>query len=285
MPAQLAIVKRGRIHPPVMQRRAASIYGAIFLVVALAAYGMIAAASPPAISVTNPDHRLANNSEFEVAGQSYAVTVDSESVSATLTWTNRSARHTATWEAGSTVTVDGTNYTVETAPDASPPRVDLTEARPLGEDVTTTTVDDTEYVVLGTGQNRTLVPAAVYLDDRYGPAATLTLAAGDEFGYLGNATTLTSVGNESATLAWTAPQTNTEDVSEGDVVTLNGRTFVAHFPNARTLVLDRDVEAYERQLAVRDTYDERINGLWGVTILSGLTVVGLLALSYLPSRY
>jgi hypothetical protein len=75
------------------------------------------------------------------------------------------------------------------------------------------------------------------------------------------------------------------DASEVDRVTLNGREYIAHFPNNRTLELSSDVQAYERQVEIRDTYDERINGLWGVSILSSLAVVLLLAFAYLPSRY
>ena len=146
----------------------------------------------------------------------------------------------------------------------------------------TTTVDGTDYVVL---PNRTLVPVNDYRDRAYGPAETRTLAAGDTFDYRGNATTVATVTDGAATLEWTAPAARSEEVSEGDTVDLAGDTYVAHFSNPRTLVLDSDLEAYEAELAVQDTYDERINGLWGVSLLSTIAVVLLLGLSYLPSRY
>ncbi len=60
---------------------------------------------------------------------------------------------------------------------------------------------------------------------------------------------------------------------------------MAHYPDESTLVLDSDVEAYQQEVAVVDKYQERINGLWGVSILSGLSALLLLSLSYLPSRY
>ena len=267
-----------------MQRRAAALYAAFFLVLSLASYGMIATASPPTVSVDDPDHRVASGGEFQLAGRTYGVSVDAEAGSATISWVNRSAVHTATWEADATVALGGTNFSVATEPDASPARVVLTEVRPLG-DVTTTELDGTEYVVLGEGETRELVPVDAYLDDRYGPAETRTITVGEVVRYEGNRTRLATVDESSATLRWTAPATRSASVAEGETVTLARRTFVAHFPDDRTLVLDRDLEAYEDELAVQDTYDERINGLWGVSILSALAVVVLLAFAYLPSRY
>ncbi|NIS28670.1 MAG: hypothetical protein GWN07_01110, partial [Actinobacteria bacterium] len=76
-----------------------------------------------------------------------------------------------------------------------------------------------------------------------------------------------------------------ERLSEGDQIELGGTTYVAHYPDESTLVLDSDVEAYQQEVAVVDKYQERINGLWGVSILSGLSALLLLSLSYLPSRY
>lgn len=266
-----------------MQRRAAALYAAFFLVVALGSYGVTAVASQPSISIDDPDHTVTNGSQLTVGDRTYDATV--EGGSATLTWTNQSATHTATWENESTVALGGTNFTAVMAAQANPPQVQLTEEQPLGENVTTTEVNGTQYVVLGEGPNRQLVAVDEYRRQQFGPPETRTFAVGDSVQYQGNSTTVVEVTNESATLEWTAPRTESVDAAEGEVVTLADGEYVAHFRDGQTLVLDRNVQAYQDQVAVQERYQERMNGLWGVTVLSALTVVGLLALAYLPSRY
>lgn len=267
-----------------MQRRAAAIYGAFFLVLSLGSYGMIAAATPPPITVDDPDYRLANDSEFSAGDLSYHVTVSEGS--ATVSWTDPDVAYDAEWAAGDQVEFQGTNYSVSIPEAEQPGAVELTEVRPLPEGVETTTVNETEYAVLeGENDTRELVPLDRYLNETHGPAEVRTLQQGQTFDYRGNETTLDSVTNDSATLVWTAPGERSERLSEGDTIDLNGEPHVAHFPNPNRLVLDSDVDAYEAEVAVVDNYDERINGLWGVSILSGLGVVLLLGLSYLPSRY
>lgn len=266
-----------------MQRRAAAIYGAFFLVLALGSYAMIAAASAPA-AVPDPDHRLSNGDEVTLGGQSYAVTV--EEGSASLEWRNQSARYTETWESGADVTFQGTNYTVSIPNSSDPRRVALEEARTLPEGTQTTTVNDTEYVVVQRGDGtRELVPTGEYLNRTQGEPQRREFVEGRAYDYRGNRTTLETVENGSATLAWTAPRDESIDLAEGDVVELGGRQYVASFAGPGTLVLDRDVQAYQRQQAVIATYHERINGLWGVSILSVLSALSILGLSYLPSRY
>lgn len=266
-----------------MQRRVAALYAAFFLVVALGSYGMLVTASEPAVSVQNPDYTAANGSQLTVDGRTYDVSA--EGGSATLSWLNESATYTETWENESSVTLGETNFTVRTEAQADPPRVQLTEEQSLGENVTTTEVNGTEYVVQGEGEQRTLISVEEYRRQQFGPPETRTIAAGDTFDYRGNQTTLTAVSNGSATVEWTAPRTEEIDASEGDALTLNGNEFVAHFPDAQTLALSRDVQAYRDQVAVRERFHERTTGLMGVSLLSGLTVILLLSFAYLPSRY
>ncbi len=266
-----------------MQRRAAAVYGVFFLVIAIGSAAMIGAASAPA-AVSDPDHRLSNGDEVTIAGQSYAVTV--EEGGATLEWHNESARYTETWENGSDVSFQGTNYTVSIPNASDPLQLTLEEVQTLPEDTETTTVNDTEYVVVERDDGaRELVPTGEYLVQTQGEPERRELVEGQAYDYRGNQTTLEAVDNESATLAWTAPRDESMDLAEGDVVELGDREFVASFPEAGMLVLDRDVGAYERQQGVIATYHQRINGLWGVSILAGLSAVVLLGLSYLPSRY
>ena len=267
-----------------MQRRATAVYGAIFLVLALGSYGMIAAASAPAISVEDPDYRVADGSEFTAGDTTYSVSASSGSGS--ISWTVPDTEYEVTWEEGDRVAFQGTNYTVN-IPDGSDPRiVDLTEVRPVPEDVETTELNGTEYAVVeGEDGDRELVPLEAYLNETYGPAEVRSLEQGDSYDYRGNSSTLEAVENGSATLAWTAPGQQSERLSEGDEVELGGTTYVAHYPEPSTLVLDSDLEAYREEVEVIDTYEERINGLWGVSILSGLSAILIIGLSYLPSRY
>lgn len=267
-----------------MQRQAAAVYGALFLVLALGSYGMIAAATPPTITIQDPDHRASNGSEFTADGVTYSV--EASGSRATLTWTDPEAAYEVTWEEGDVVTFQGTNYTVNVPDRSEPEIVELTEVRPVPEGVETTELNGTEYAVLeGDDGERELVPLESYLNELHGPADVRSLQLGETYRYGGNQTTVDAVDNESVTLVWTAPGTKEERVSEGNEVELGGTTYVAHFPDPTTLVLDTDVQAYEAEAEVLDNYDERINGLWGVSILSGLSALLLLALSYLPSRY
>ena len=267
-----------------MQRQAAAVFGAFFLVLALGSYGMIAVASPPSITVEDPDHRVSNGGEFTAGGVTYTAEVSDGR--ATLSWTVPDTAYDATWEEGDVVAFQGTNYTVSMPDRAEPDEVELTEVRPVPEGVETTELDGTEYAVLEDDDGtRELVPLDEYLTEVHGPAEVRTLALGESYSYQGNQSTLEAVTNESATLTWTAPGTMEERLAEGDEIELGGERYVAHFPDGSTLVLDSDVEAYAAEQAVLDTYDERINGLWGVSILSALSALLLVSLSYLPSRY
>jgi hypothetical protein len=261
----------------------AAVYAAFFLVVALGAYGMIAAASAPAI-VENPDHRLSNGSEITVNGVTFGVEVSA--ASGTFVWTDPDTEYETSWEEDDNISFQDTNYTVSIPDAAEPQLIELTEVRPVPDDIETTELNGTEYAVLESDNGtQELVPLDRYLTERYGPAETRTLERGETYDYRGNQSTVETVSNDSATLVWTAPGSKEERVSEGDRIELDGQTYVAHFPSPATLLLDSDLEAYDRGLEVIDTYEERINGLWGVSILSGLAALLLLGLSYLPSRY
>ena len=269
-----------------MQRRAAAIWGAFFLVVALGSYATIGAASAPSVSVGDADVTVADGGSFTLDGRTYAASLNAQSERATLSWTVPEAAYSASWAEDDTVTFQGTNYSVA-IPDADDPQVvELTEVRTLPGDVQTTEVDGTEYVVLdGEGDSRELVPVEAYLNETQGPAEVRTLREGRTYDVRGNRTTLAAVENDSATLEWTAPATESVSGSPGDVVTLGGEEYVVHLTAAGSLQLDRDVGAYERQLEAVDTYHERILGLWYVVVLAGLSAGSLLALAYLPSRY
>lgn len=269
-----------------MQRRAAAAYAVFLLVIALGAYAVIGVASPPTVAIEDADHTVADGGTFTVDGRTYTASINPETERATISWTVQDVVYTASWEEEDTVAFQGTNYTVAIPDGQDPQVVELTEVRPLPEDLETTEVNDTEYVVLeAENGGRELVPVDRYLDETHGPAETRTLRQGQTYDLRGNRTTLTAVENDSATLEWRAPGTESVRGSPGDTVELGGRTFVVHLTSGGALQLDRDVEAYERQLEAVDTYHERITGLWYVVVLGAISAAAIIGLAYLPSRY
>jgi hypothetical protein len=206
-----------------------------------------------------------------------------------LTWTNDSARYTQSWDHNTTVTYQGEDYRVVVEDADDPTSFRLVEAinrtAILQEDGAvndeTVTLNGTEYVVREEGDSRTLIPASEYFPE---PAST-EYAEGDSLQFQGNTTTVADVTSESATLAWTAPRTNTVEVGNEANVTLSGQRYFAYFPDNSTLVLESDYGVYQRQTAEIDAYHEHVNGLWGVSIVSFATAIMLLGMAYMPSRY
>lgn len=266
-----------------MQRRAAALYAAFFIILAAGSYAMIGVAEEPAISVDDPAHTLVTGDEITVDGRTYSVRVSGGE--AELTWTDEDALQTESWDDGSTVTVDGTDFSVTTDADATPPTVELIEERSLGENVSTIDREGQTYVIIEEDGQQVLVPRDEYLTEQFGPPTRIDYEQGDEFAYNNQTVTLATVTNTSATIEWREPVDTTVTAAEGDNVTLNEQPFVAHFPDDRTLELSTDYAAYQNEVAAQDTFQERVNGLWGVSILSALAAITLLALSYVPSRY
>ncbi|GAB6860639.1 hypothetical protein ACFR97_08115 [Haloplanus litoreus] len=287
-----------------MQRRAAAIYVAFFIVLGAASYSVIATATAPTVEFDNPDHRLSQGDEFSVENRQYTVTTISAEMeggggghggaasvtrSGQVSWTNDSARYTQTWEHNSTVTYQGEDYRVLVTRSEDPTTFSLQEpinrSAILQNDSAVrnelVTVNGTEYVVRESGDERSLTPASEYFPE---PAST-QYSEGDSLPYQGNTTTVTSVSNDSATFAWTAPRTNTIDVGDEANVTLNDQQYFAYFPDNSTLVLESDYGVYERQTAEIDTYHDHVNGLWGISIVSFATAILLLGMAYMPSRY
>lgn len=93
----------------------------------------------------------------------------------------------------------------------------------------------------------------------------------------------------SGTLEWenqTANGTETESVSleEGTNVTLNGQTYLVHFPDTESVQLTTDFQAYQRGIDRQDYYQERRNGLLSVSLISLSAAVVLLGAAYLPVK-
>lgn len=288
-----------------MQRRAAAIYVAFFIVLGAASYSVIATATAPTIGFENPDHRLSEDDQFSVDDRQYTVSAISAEVSegggghggggatvtrsGELTWTDDSARYTQTWDHNATVTYQDETYRVIVEDADDPASFQLVEevnrTAILQEDGSvedeTVTVNGTEYVVRELDGDRTLIPASEYFPT---PAST-QYQEGGTLQYQGNATTVDDVTGDGVTLAWNAPKTSTVEVSNEANVTLNGQQYFAYFPDNSTMVLESDYGVYQEQTEEIDTYHQHVNGLWGVSIVSFTTAILLLGMAYMPSRY
>lgn len=267
-----------------MQRRAAAVSVAVFLLIAAGSFALIGAAQQPDIEV-EATHELSNGSTFEVNGTQYDVTVSGGS--ANITWTNESERFTATLENGSNITYQSGSYTVRIERAQNPSAFALVEvlntSQILQDDPEVynqiyTDENGTEYVRYRS--NDSLQPLEAYLPS----PNRAQFSEGEEFPYQNNSTTIGAVDNESVILEWRSAAVKSVQPSEGENVTLSGEKFLAHY-EGDTLVLSKNFEGYQAELDAQDYFQERMNGLWGVIILSTLAAVLLAMLAYMPSRY
>jgi len=288
-----------------MQRRAAAAYFVFFLVISVAAYAYIGVAESQRPEVDlEPAAELENDSTFEVDGTTYTASDIHLSTGgggghggggggemvATLSWTNESAQYTATLEANSTTTYQNDTYRVFT--DNESQRLGLREEQNVTQllreddavENSLATQNGTEYVVYR--ENDSLRPVDEWLPE----PETRAFSVGDTFEYQTDSgtqqTTVASVSEEGATLEWTAPRDNEVELTEGANVTLGGQGYFAHFPDHHTVqLIDSDQHvAYQQTLDEQDYFHERKNGLWGISILSGVGAVLMLGMAYLPNR-
>lgn len=283
-----------------MQRRAVAVSAAIFLVIAAGAYAYIGAAQQPSVDVPAA-HTLQNGDTLTAGGTEY--TADVSGGSGKLTWVNQSERFTADLGNGSALTLvnDSYGYTPEAPENATVQgtyavvvpnetnvssfslveQQNVTAILAADDDVEDATVtrNGTEYVVY---TNQTIRPLSAYLPepDRRGP-----YAVGDSVTYQGSDRTVAAVTGDGATLEWFAPQEHSVTAADGANVTVGGTNYLALFPNNDTLVLSTAHQNYQNDLARQEYFHERMNGLWGVSILSVIAAVLLIAVGFLPSRY
>lgn len=286
-----------------MQRRAAAIYVAFFLVIGAASYSLIATAQTPEIQFQNPDYSVSQGETFEANGQTYNVSSVSATEeggdhgggatlvrSAEITSTEQSAEYTETWENNTSVPVGDGNWTVlvPNQSDASQftlrqdvDRTQILEQDPNADNETVTRNGQEYVVVQNEGGNATLVSA-----DEYFPSPeTRQVSEGESLQYQGNQTTVANVTEGGVEVSWTAPRTNVVEASDGGNVTLSNETYLAHFPDNETLQLTSDFENYRGQQEEIESFHTRENGLWGIVILCGAGAALLVGLAFLPSRY
>ncbi|WP_276299517.1 hypothetical protein [Halorussus lipolyticus] len=269
-----------------MQRRAATVYAVLFLVIAAGSYSLIGVAQEPGIDVQGDSY--AENETLTVNGMEYTVASVGDG-EGTLSRVNESARYTATLANNSTIQRDGDTYRVLIPNESDPGQFTLQQEFNLSENLTTVMQNETEYVVVDEEGNKSLVPVDEYKLQQFGEPATEQYAEGDTYQYEGNETTVSNVTVSEATLAWNAPRTLQTSVADGSNVTLgpedDNQTFVAHFPEGQDgIVLSTQTAEYQSQVNDIDDFNERMAGLWGIVILSGLTVALLLGLAFLPNK-
>jgi len=127
----------------------------------------------------------------------------------------------------------------------------------------------------------------VAVTDYFDPAERHTVAEGETLQYEGAEQTVDAVDSEGITLTRTGEQTTTVDLAEGENVTIGDRQYFAHFPDNSSVQLfesDERYEEYHAQHEAIDAYTERKNGLWGVTQLSVVVAVLLIATALLPVK-
>ena len=124
--------------------------------------------------------------------------------------------------------------------------------------------------------------------DTYLPAPdTATFEEGETIHYAGNETTIENVTAAGVTLAWGGVRTETVRFAEGANITLAGQPYFTHFSgSSQVQILPREdaYETYQQQLDEQEYFTERKNGLWGVTLFSGLVAAMLLGMAYLPRK-
>lgn len=286
-----------------MQRRTVAIYVAFFLLVGVAAYGLIATADAPEVQLDDPDFVLAEGDQFEVDGQVYnasEVTRSEEegemgetevTYEATVEWTVEDAQQSETWENGTTVPYADGEYEVVTAENSSEflLREVVDREAILADDPSadneTVERDGGEYVVIEEEDGETrLVPADEYFPDPREEQFT----TGDTLEYDNHSVTVDAVEEGSVTVTWAADETDSATLREGGETTFGETTYVAHFSgegSSLRLELTDDVENYEAELDRIDQHEQKVTGLWYAIGLAGITIVLLVAMAFLPSRY
>ena len=277
-----------------MQRRAVAVYVALFVLIGVASYTLMATAEQPQVTVDNPDFQLSSGDEFTIDGQSYtAATVEevteegghgstSTHMAATIEWTLAGVENTDEWAVGDTITVDEREWEVMGTTDSTVTvenvidREAILESDPAADNQTYSG-EDGDFVRVG-GET---VPVSEYFDPD-----EVTFSEGETVSYDGQQATVDSVTNESVTVSWTTDESNSQELGTGDTVTLgDNSTYTAYFTGSNTLELTEDAEAYEAAVAEQETFSQRVSGLRWVTFTAGFIAMLLIAFAFLPSRY
>jgi len=286
-----------------MQRRAAAIYFVFFLVVGAGAYAYIGVAEQthqPQFEFNDATATtIQNESAATIDGTEYQLSAITTSgggghggggaTVADLTWTNESALETGTLSNNSTTTYQNDSYRVLVANESGVSEFDLQAQQNVtailrndsAVENEPATQNGTRYVVYR--ENSTLRPLGEYLPE----PETITFAEGETFPYEGNDATIANVTTSEVRFEWAASTENSVELQEGQNVTLaNGQQYFAHFHHHESVEVI-PVEQYGEFAQTNDersTFNERLNGLWAIVIISGTAAVLMLGSAYLPVR-
>ena len=293
-----------------MQRRAAAVYLVLFVVLAGGAYAYIeVGATQPEISIDGPTYEQGDT--LSVDSRTYTVTtVEAKAESGgggghgggggggytrsgELTWFNESNMKTAELENESTIQFRDDQYVVSIANGTNVSSFSVVEA----QNVSAIIANDSNVtgIVESDGSDERFVR---YTDNTTQPLSEYlptpeneTFATGETFPYAQENstidTTVASVSPSAATLTWNNPANETIELSPGGNVTLNGQTYFVHFESnssVQVLPADQYYGEYQSDQADINAYQERINGLWGIVLLSLLSSIILVAAAYLPNK-
>lgn len=149
----------------------------------------------------------------------------------------------------------------------------------------TTTVDGEPHVTYR--ENNTNRPLSEYLPE----PERREVAEGDDLQYRNNGTTVANVSRSEVTLEWVAPKNQTIELSEGGNVTLADDTqYFAHFhtrsgePRVTIAETGQSYSVYSNELGRQAYFQERMNGLWGVVILSAIAAILVAAMALMPVK-
>lgn len=280
-----------------MQRRAVALYVAIFLLVIVAAGALIATAESPAVSIDDPEFELAEGQEFEIDGVTYTVTSltegeDDADFDATVEWNETDVEQTEPWDNETVVeyrggewavVIDGgdepTGLTLEELID----RQAILEDDPNAQNETIEDADGNEFViVVDEDGQEDLVPV-----EEYFPAPeTEAFVEGDTIDLDDDRTvTIDEIDETGVTVSWIGDVTESLDLAHEGTAELGGTEYLVWFTGQETVMLSTDFESYEAQIETIGQFDNQLTGLWYTIIVSGMIVLLLPMVAFLPSRY
>lgn len=284
-----------------MQRRAAAVYFVLLVLVGGGAYAFLQVGmAEPTVDLSGPTY--AEGDELTVDGRTYTVGAvevpssegeeggEAPSPESNLTWFNDTFRETATLENDSTVAFRDGEYRVAVGNDSTFALREVHNVSAIlaeDPDVEDEVAEqgDQQYVFYANGTRQ---PLAEYLPepDRAGP-----FAAGDSLEWQAENETVTAtveaVGDDAAEISWPAPREEAVSLEDGQNVTLAGQEHLVHFPSedsVQVLPVGQYYESYTEDQQRIEFFEERRAGFWGVTILSFLGAIILLASAYMPVR-
>ena len=280
-----------------MQRRAVAVYVALFVLIAGAAGVLTATAETPEITFENPEFDVSEGDQIDADGDSYIVAEitesepddDGQTVVTAVLEREEETRLSETWENESAIELDDGEWRVEITGDGPTAftLVEVLDRQAILEaddaaDNETVERDDGEYVAVTDGNGDTTLVSA----DEYFPAPEeRTYETGDSLAYNDETVTVDEITTDNVVVVWDGVQTTTVELEEESTVTLGGTEYIAHFPDASTLTLTSDIEAYEAQAAEIEQFNQYNSGLFRVILLVGLSSVLLLGIAFIPSRY